>query len=125
MSATTEDLIKFLRGLFAADLSAQTRKLADSLTWVVSHLRQTDEVVRQLHELGRRHIGYGAQPAHYPIVAAALVAAIAAEGAGAPVRMPRTHLASGRRAAHRASAVLASPNPDQWVFAQRLPSPLR
>src|SRR5438105_1483024 len=45
-----------LRGLFPADLSAQTRKLADSLTWVVSHLRQTDVVAQQLHELGRRHI---------------------------------------------------------------------
>jgi hemoglobin-like flavoprotein len=36
-----------------------------------------DEIVPTLRVLGARHVGYGAQPEHYPVVGQALIEAMA------------------------------------------------
>src|SRR5919201_853420 len=41
-------------------------------------LRDLDAIVPKLRQLGARHVAYGAQPAHYPVVGSALIAAMAA-----------------------------------------------
>jgi nitric oxide dioxygenase len=57
-----------LRALFTTDPAIQRAKLFDSLRQVVFHLKQPDVQSAELAALGKRHVGYGARPEHYPIV---------------------------------------------------------
>lgn len=57
-----------LRPMFPTDMSGQKQKLIDTLGWVVSNLDSPEEVRQAVEALGRRHVGYGAKPEHYPIV---------------------------------------------------------
>jgi hemoglobin-like flavoprotein len=40
-------------------------------------LRDLDAIAPKLRELGARHVAYGAQPEHYPVVGATRIAAMA------------------------------------------------
>jgi hemoglobin-like flavoprotein len=40
-------------------------------------LRDRDAIVPKLQELAARHVAYGAQPAHYPVVGEVLIASLA------------------------------------------------
>lgn len=63
-----------LRALFdGTDLDAQKRKLLDALSLLITGLDDFDALVPVLAALGQRHIGYGATPAHYFAVGAALL----------------------------------------------------
>lgn len=62
-----------LRPMFPADLDSQGAKLMAALGFVVAGLDRLDEIVPQVHELGRRHAGYGATPAHYGVVGETLI----------------------------------------------------
>jgi hemoglobin-like flavoprotein len=57
-----------LRSMFPADMTAQRRKLMESLGMVIEGLRAPDAMKQRLRDLGARHTGYGARPEHYPIV---------------------------------------------------------
>ena len=71
-----------LRQLFArTDLAAQGRKLMSAIGFVVANLRRPEQLLPAVAELGRRHAGYGVQPAHYATVGAALLATLE-EGLG-------------------------------------------
>ena len=60
--------------LFAnTNMSEQQGKLLSALATVVASLRQPDVLVPHLEELGRRHVAYGAEPAHYEAVGTVLV----------------------------------------------------
>jgi methyl-accepting chemotaxis protein len=59
-----------------ADLAEQKTKLLATLAWVVENLEKGEELKARLRELGRRHEQYGAQPAHYPVVADAMISAM-------------------------------------------------
>ena len=64
--------------LFAGtDMSRQKAKLLATLVLVRNSLRDLDALVPKLRELGERHGAYGAQAEHYPVVGAALIAAMA------------------------------------------------
>jgi methyl-accepting chemotaxis protein len=64
--------------LFAAtDMSRQKANLLATLVLVRNSLRDLDALVPKLRELGARHGAYGAQPAHYPVVGAALLGTMA------------------------------------------------
>lgn len=66
-----------LKPLFAhVDLDAQKRKLIDALTYVVGNLDTFEDIAPQISDLGRRHVAYGATPAHYFSVGAALLATL-------------------------------------------------
>jgi nitric oxide dioxygenase len=71
-----------LRRLFAhAAMEEQGRKLMTALGFVVGNLRRPERLLPVVEDLGRRHAGYGVEPAHYETVGAALVATLA-EGLG-------------------------------------------
>ena len=60
--------------LFATtDMTAQKKKLVESLVLVIQNLRQPDTLTAALKGLGARHVKYGALPEHYPLVGNALL----------------------------------------------------
>lgn len=63
-----------VRKLFPDDMTGQKKKLLASLIFVVQNLRKPDRMVGPLHEMGSRHVGYGTQAEHYPVVRDTLVA---------------------------------------------------
>jgi len=72
-----------LRPLFAhADMHEQGRKLMQAIGFVVANLRRPEAMLPVVAELGRRHAGYGVQPAHYDTVGSALLSTLEA-GLGA------------------------------------------
>jgi chemotaxis signal transduction protein/hemoglobin-like flavoprotein len=56
-----------------ADMQEQQGKLLSALALVVANLRTPDVLVPALQELGRKHVGYGAEPAHYDAVGQVLL----------------------------------------------------
>jgi hemoglobin-like flavoprotein len=62
-----------LRPLFHGDMREQGRKLMAMLQTVVGGLRQLEELVPLVQQLGVRHRGYGVTDAHYATVGAALL----------------------------------------------------
>ena len=69
--------------LFAGtDLPRQRTVLLRTLVLLRKALRDLDAIVPALRSLGARHVAYGVRPDHYPVVADALIAAMA-EVAGA------------------------------------------
>ena len=78
----------FYRRLFAAapgvrprfagtDLRRQKTMLLGALVLLRKSLRNLDPVVPKLRELGARHVAYGAEPEHYPVVGRVLIASMA------------------------------------------------
>jgi methyl-accepting chemotaxis protein len=64
--------------LFAqTDLRRQKAMLLATLVLLRKSLRDLPAIVPTLHALGARHVGYGARPEHYPVVAEVLIAAMA------------------------------------------------
>jgi hemoglobin-like flavoprotein len=79
---------EFYRGLFDAapavmplfantDLKRQKTMLLGALVLLRKSLRDLNAIVPKLRELGARHVAYGAQPQHYPVVGEVLIAAMA------------------------------------------------
>jgi hemoglobin-like flavoprotein len=67
-----------VRPLFAhTDLRRQKAMLLAALVLLRKSLRDLDAVVPKLRELGARHVAYGAEPAHYPVVGEVLIASMA------------------------------------------------
>jgi methyl-accepting chemotaxis protein len=67
-----------VRPLFPDDMRRQKTMLLGALVLLRKSLRDLDAIVPKLRELGARHVAYGARPEHYPVVGAALIAAMAA-----------------------------------------------
>jgi len=78
----------FYAGLFAAapavkplfagtDLRRQKAMLLSALVLLRKSLRDLDAIVPTLRQLGARHVGYGAEPAHYPVVGQVLIGSMA------------------------------------------------
>ncbi len=67
-----------VKPLFAGtDLRKQKVMLLRVLGLLRRSLRDLDPIVPILHDLGARHVAYGAQPEHYPVVGAVLIASMA------------------------------------------------
>lgn len=62
-----------LRALFSGDMKEQGRKLMAMIGTAVGNLDNLGAVVPAVQDLGRRHAGYGVQPADYGTVAEALL----------------------------------------------------
>lgn len=72
-----------VKPLFAGtDLQRQKTMLLGTLVLLRKSLRDLDAIVPKLRDLGARHLAYGAQPVHYPVVGEVLIASMA-EIAGA------------------------------------------
>jgi hemoglobin-like flavoprotein len=64
--------------LFAGtDLKRQKAMLLGTLVLLRKSLRDLDAIVPKLRELGARHVAYGAEPEHYPVVGEVLLASMA------------------------------------------------
>jgi len=79
---------EFYRGLFEAapavmplfadtDLQRQKTMLLGTLVLLRKSLSDLNAIVPKLRELGARHVAYGAEPEHYPVVGEVLIAAMA------------------------------------------------
>lgn len=67
-----------VRPLFPTDMKRQKVMLLGALVLLRKSLRNLDGIVPTLRALGARHVGYGAQPEHYPVVGTTLIASMAA-----------------------------------------------
>ncbi len=65
-----------LRPLFHADMKRQGEKLLATLDSIVASLDDLSGLMPVARALASRHVGYGAQPAHYDTVGEALVWAV-------------------------------------------------
>jgi hemoglobin-like flavoprotein len=67
-----------VRPLFAGtDLARQKTMLLGTLVLLRKSLRDLGAIVPKLRDLGARHVAYGAEPAHYPVVGQVLIASMA------------------------------------------------
>jgi hemoglobin-like flavoprotein len=67
-----------VKPLFAGtDMARQRAMLLAALVLVRNSLRDLDSIVPALRKLGARHVAYGAEPGHYPVVGAVLIASMA------------------------------------------------
>ncbi len=62
-----------LKPLFKGDIKEQGAKLMAMISTAVAGLDRLETIVPAVQALGKRHVGYGVQPAHYDTVAAALL----------------------------------------------------
>ena len=67
------ELAPQVRGLFTIEIREQARKLMSTLTSLVDALDRFGELRSELAELGQRHAGYRVEPAHYEVLASALM----------------------------------------------------
>lgn len=65
-----------VRPMFKGDMAAQGRKLMATIGMVVASLDDLGGLLPAVEALGRRHVAYGAQPAHYAVVGECLVATL-------------------------------------------------
>ena len=66
-----------VRPLFAGtDLRRQKGMLLGALVLLRKSLRDLDAVTPKLRDMGARHVRYGAQPEHYPVVGQVLIGAM-------------------------------------------------
>ena len=64
--------------LFAhTDLKKQKAMLLATLVLLRKSLRDLEAIAPKLRQLGARHVAYGAQPEHYPVVADVMLASMA------------------------------------------------
>jgi methyl-accepting chemotaxis protein len=66
-----------VRTLFPRDMETQKKMLLSALVLLRQSLRNLEDIVPTLRDLGARHVAYGARPEHYPVVGAALISAMA------------------------------------------------
>ncbi|MFN8355335.1 MAG: globin family protein [Spirosomataceae bacterium] len=67
------DLAPEVESLFKSDLKTQGVKLFQVISFVVLSLDNLSELLPVVQDLGRRHVWYGAQEAHYEAVGEALL----------------------------------------------------
>jgi hemoglobin-like flavoprotein len=72
------------------DLRRHKAMLLAALVLQRKSLRDLEAIVPTLRELGARHVAYGAQPAHYPVVGEVLIASMT-EVAGDAWRLEYAH----------------------------------
>lgn len=73
-----------VKPLFAnVDMEGQRQALLNMLVVLRESLRDLDDIVPDLEELGARHAQYGAKPEHYPVVGEVLIGAMAEVGGDA------------------------------------------
>jgi hemoglobin-like flavoprotein len=62
-----------VKAMFPADMTEQRKKLMATLAVVVNGLGDLEAVLPAASALAKRHVSYGAKPAHYPVVGGALL----------------------------------------------------
>src|SRR6187402_3959422 len=62
-----------VKAMFPSDMTEQRKKLMMMLAAVVGGLNNLESILPAASALAKRHVGYGAKPAHYPVVGSALL----------------------------------------------------
>jgi nitric oxide dioxygenase len=62
-----------VKAMFPSDMTEQRKKLMATLAVVVNGLSNLEAVLPAASALAKRHVSYGAKPAHYPVVGGALL----------------------------------------------------
>jgi hemoglobin-like flavoprotein len=62
-----------VKAMFPADMTEQRKKLMATLAVVVNGLSNLETILPAASALAKRHVSYGAKPAHYPVVGTALL----------------------------------------------------
>jgi hemoglobin-like flavoprotein len=62
-----------VKAMFPTDMTEQRKKLMATLAVVVNGLGNLESILPAASALAKRHVSYGAKPAHYPVVGAALL----------------------------------------------------
>ena len=62
-----------LKALFKSDMKEQGKKLMAMLATAVNGLNRPQSIIGAVQDLGKRHVGYGVEDAHYDTVASALL----------------------------------------------------
>jgi nitric oxide dioxygenase len=62
-----------VKELFPADMTEQRKKLMATLAVVVGGLSNLDSILPAASALAKKHVGYGVEPDHFPIVGTALL----------------------------------------------------
>jgi hemoglobin-like flavoprotein len=62
-----------VKAMFPADMTLQRKKLMATLAVVVNGLGNLASILPAASALAKRHVSYGAKPAHYPVVGSALL----------------------------------------------------
>jgi nitric oxide dioxygenase len=62
-----------VRAMFPDDMTEQRKKLMAALAIVVGGLTNLEAILPAASALAKRHVEYGAEPAHYPVVGEALL----------------------------------------------------
>ena len=62
-----------VRAMFPDDMTGQRKKLMATLAIVVNGLNNLDTILPAASALAKRHVSYGAEAAHYPVVGQALL----------------------------------------------------
>ena len=71
------ELAPAARAMFPDDLREQKKMLMQMLGTAVTNLHQVDKVILAIQDMGRRHVGYGVELAHYDIVGQGLLDTLA------------------------------------------------
>lgn len=66
-----------LRSIFPEDMTEQKKRLMEMLATAVTNLHQIETIVPAVQDLGRRHVRYGVEDAHYDVVGSALLETLA------------------------------------------------
>lgn len=66
------------RPMFPESLDDQGRKLVQTLSWIVDHLDEADDLTAGAQALAVRHVGYGVTPDQYAAVGQSLIATLQA-----------------------------------------------
>lgn len=128
------ELAPAARALFPADLDALQQKLVHTLQLLLKGLDRPESVRVHLQLLGARHVGYGAEPAHYGVVAQALIDTIGSH-AGQPLEeaeraalgrflgwVAETMLEGAQRAQRKSRVAAGSDHPTVPMPLPRLPA---
>lgn len=67
-----------VRPMFPAVMDLQRERLLKAIIALVTHYDHPEQLMPALTAMGRNHVGYGAQPAHFDAVGATLLATLAA-----------------------------------------------
>jgi len=70
------EMVPEAQALFKSPREHQSRMFAGMLTTLVKNIDDADKVVPVLNSLASRHVGYGVQEAHFPIVGVGLLATL-------------------------------------------------
>lgn len=66
-----------VRPLFKGPMNEQKKHLLSVLVYAVDNLRRPEVLAQALFDMGGRHVQYGAQPEHYPLVGQVLLRTMA------------------------------------------------